>query len=72
MNYENEEQTGSFEISKAEGDVLFKRGEYRKAIESFNTVCMHCGILKRHTRKLHVACKISNHPINAAKLLLVL
>ena len=31
---------GSFEIFKAEGDVLFKHGEYRKALDSYNTVCI--------------------------------
>ena len=29
---------GSFEIYKAEGDVLFKHGEFKKALDSFNTV----------------------------------
>ena len=28
----------SFEVYRAEGDVLFKQGEYRKAINSYNTV----------------------------------
>ena len=30
---------GSFENFKAEGDVLFKQGSYKKALESYNTVC---------------------------------
>ena len=29
---------GSFENFKAEGDVLFKHGEFKKALESYNTV----------------------------------
>ena len=31
----------SFEVYRAEGDVLFKQGEYRKAINSYNTVITH-------------------------------
>ena len=31
---------GSYEIFKAEGDVLFKQGEFKKALESFNTVSL--------------------------------
>ena len=30
---------GSFEIFKAEGDVLFKQGEFKKALTSYGTVC---------------------------------
>ena len=29
---------GTFEIYRAEGDSLYKNGEYKKAIESYNTV----------------------------------
>ena len=36
----DDQPKGSFEIFKAEGDVLFKHGEYRKALESYNTVCI--------------------------------
>jgi hypothetical protein len=30
---------GSFENFKAEADVLFKQNDYKKAIDSYNTVC---------------------------------
>ena len=29
---------GTFETYRAEGDALYKNGEYRKAIESYTTV----------------------------------
>ena len=32
---------GTFEIYRAEGDSLYKNGEFRKAIISFTTVCTH-------------------------------
>ena len=38
----DDQPKGSFEIFKAEGDVLFKHGEYRKALESYNTVSICC------------------------------
>ena len=32
---------GTFEIYRAEGDSLYKNGEFRKAIISFTTVCTY-------------------------------
>ena len=32
---------GTFEIYRAEGDSLYKNGEFRKAITSFTTVCFY-------------------------------
>ena len=34
------EPKGSFEIFKAEGDVLFKQQEYKKALKSYVKVCL--------------------------------
>lgn len=44
--YESEGQSeglpkSSFPIYVAEGDVLFKQGEYEKAVESYTTVSFH-------------------------------
>ncbi len=42
MDYDEHNSDGlskdSFAIFVAEGDVLFKQGEYRKALESYTTV----------------------------------
>ena len=35
---ESEVLPGSFEIFKAEGDILFKQGEFKKASDSYNRV----------------------------------
>ena len=45
---------GSFENFKAEGDVLFKQGECKKALESFNTVCqcVHSNGMECHAMKI--------------------
>ena len=42
MDYDDSSEggpKGSFENFKAEGEVLFKQQEYKKALDSFNTVC---------------------------------
>lgn len=31
---------GTYEIFRAEGDALYKQGNYRKAIESYTMVCV--------------------------------
>ena len=40
-NDARKEPAGSFEIYRAEGDVLFKHGEYKKALQSYCRVCLH-------------------------------
>ena len=44
MPYEEDQSSeggpkGTFENFKSEGDVLFKQGEYKKALDSYTTVC---------------------------------
>ena len=39
MSEFDDEQSGTFSIFFAEGDMLAKQGQYKKAIESFTKVC---------------------------------
>lgn len=40
VNSEEEGQNFSFDIFKAEGDVLFKQSDFKKALQSYNTVLL--------------------------------
>ncbi len=62
----DEEPEGSFSIFYAEGEMLAKQGQYKKAIESFTKVCndiqLHMYLAGITDTSIYMFCSIAQLP----------